>query len=199
MDEITPLTVRRCLDVPALKDHCDFAVYVWCCVTGNEAPQLGSAKERHCWQMFEHIQASYARVKVRLASTPIDPHLSGDYVPYKFCQLLGRHECLDHLSLPRSRLQLAKFEAIWKGICEDLEWPYLTASARPCMPAPMRPACCRHSLPMPIRSTRDRAMPRSTSPRARLPACVLLTTRACLCGRAMKHHHRRRLSLARRK
>lgn len=140
MDEITPLTVRRCLDVPALKDHCDFAVYVWCCVTGNEAPQLGSAKERHCWQMFEHIQASYARVKVRLASTPIDPHLSGDYVPYKFCQLLGRHECLDHLSLPRSRLQLAKFEAIWKGICEDLEWPYLTASARPCMPAPM-PSC----------------------------------------------------------
>ncbi|AGO83883.2 Poxvirus Late Transcription Factor VLTF3 like protein [Pandoravirus salinus] len=134
IDDITTLTVRQALKANAFKDHYDFEMYIWCCITGKPAPTLGPTKENYCRQMFMRIQAPYAKWKARIDPTRIN-FLSYGYVLYKFFQLLDWTEYLPYFSLLKGRDKLEKQEAIWKGICKDVEWPFIPAPAGP-PPAP---------------------------------------------------------------
>ncbi|AGO84890.1 Poxvirus Late Transcription Factor VLTF3 like protein [Pandoravirus salinus] len=132
-DDVTPHSVRHALKCLGLVHLMDSDVRIWAHVAGKTVPVFDSRMQDQCRRMFASIQAPYAKWKARIDPTRAN-FLPYGYVLYKFCQLLGRHEFLDHLSLPRSRLQLAKLEAIWKGICEDMGWPYLAADAGPRRP-----------------------------------------------------------------
>ncbi|AVK74704.1 Poxvirus Late Transcription Factor VLTF3 like protein [Pandoravirus quercus] len=134
IDDITTLTVRQALKAKAFKDHYDFEMYIWCCITGKPAPTLGPTKENYCRQMFMRIQAPYAKWKARIDPTRIN-FLSYGYVLYKFFQLLKWTEYLPYFSLLKGRDKLEKQEAIWKGICKDVKWPFIPAPAGP-PPAP---------------------------------------------------------------
>nr|UMO78276.1 Poxvirus Late Transcription Factor VLTF3 like protein [Pandoravirus belohorizontensis] len=148
IDDITTLTVRQALKAKAFKDHYDFEMYIWCCITGKPAPTLGPTKENYCRQMFMRIQAPYAKWKARIDPTRIN-FLSYGYVLYKFFQLLEWTEYLPYFSLLKGRDKLEKQEAIWKGICKDVKWPFIPAPAGP-PPAP--------------RASSSRASPSSSSP-----------------------------------
>ncbi|BCU03587.1 poxvirus Late Transcription Factor VLTF3 like protein [Pandoravirus japonicus] len=143
IDDITTLTVRQALKAKAFKDHYDFEMYIWCCITGKPAPTLGPTKENYCRQMFMRIQAPYAKWKARIDPTRIN-FLSYGYVLYKFFQLLEWTEYLPYFSLLKGRDKLEKQEAIWKGICKDVKWPFIPAPAGP-PPAP-RASSSRASL-----------------------------------------------------
>jgi hypothetical protein len=130
VDDITTLTVRQALKAKAFKDHYDFEMYIWCCITGKPAPTLGPTKENYCRQMFMRIQAPYAKWKARIDPTRIN-FLSYGYVLYKFFQLLKWTEYLPYFSLLKGRDKLEKQEAIWKGICKDVKWPFIPAPAGP--------------------------------------------------------------------
>ncbi|AGO82352.1 Poxvirus Late Transcription Factor VLTF3 like protein [Pandoravirus dulcis] len=143
IDDITTLTVRQALKAKAFKDHYDFEMYIWCCITGKPAPTLGPTKENYCRQMFMRIQAPYAKWKARIDPTRIN-FLSYGYVLYKFFQLLEWTEYLPYFSLLKGRDKLEKQEAIWKGICKDVKWPFIPAPAGP--PPPPRASSSRTSL-----------------------------------------------------
>lgn len=53
--------------------------------------------------------------------------LSYSYTLHKFCQLLGKHEYLIYFPLLKSREKLFEQEKIWKGICEDLKWKFVSS------------------------------------------------------------------------
>nr|UDO47774.1 vltf3-like transcription factor [Pandoravirus massiliensis] len=140
VDDITTLTVRQALKANAFKDFYDFEMYIWCSITGKPAPVLGPTKENYCRQMFMRIQAPYAKWKARINPTRVN-FLSYVYVLYKFFQLLDWVEYLPYFSLLKGRDKLEKQEAIWKGICHDVNWPFIPAPTGP--PAPPRPPASR--------------------------------------------------------
>ncbi|AVK76915.1 Poxvirus Late Transcription Factor VLTF3 like protein [Pandoravirus macleodensis] len=142
VDDITTLTVRQALKANAFKDLYDFEMYIWCSITGKPAPVLGPTKENYCRQMFMRIQAPYAKWKARINPTRVN-FLSYVYVLYKFFQLLNWVEFLPYFSLLKGRDKLEKQEAIWKGICHDVNWPFIPAPTGP--PAPPRPSTTRPS------------------------------------------------------
>lgn len=169
IDDITTLTVRQALKAKAFKDHYDFEMYIWCCITGKPAPTLGPTKENYCRQMFMRIQAPYAKWKARIDPTRIN-FLSYGYVLYKFFQLLKWTEYLPYFSLLKGRDKLEKQEAIWKGICKDVEWPFIAAPAGP--PAPPRASTSRGSLSSSSSSAKTPAPPKVTAAAAVVAAAA---------------------------
>jgi hypothetical protein len=53
--------------------------------------------------------------------------LSYSYTLHKFCQLLGKNEYLIYFPLLKSREKLFEQEKIWKGICNDLKWQFISS------------------------------------------------------------------------
>ncbi|BCU02659.1 poxvirus late transcription factor VLTF3 like protein [Pandoravirus japonicus] len=134
-DGVTPRTVCRALASLSAKHLYDACAYIWCRVTGKPAPMNPAGKDR-CLLMFASIQAACAKRKARIDPTRASG-LPYDYVLYKFCQLLGWHEPLAFLSLPRLHSRLAVLEATWKGICHDLGWQHMPAPVTLCLRASM--------------------------------------------------------------
>nr|UMO78549.1 Poxvirus Late Transcription Factor VLTF3 like protein [Pandoravirus belohorizontensis] len=126
-DDVTPRTVTRALASLGAKHLYDACVQIWRRVTAKPAPMDPTGKH-YCLLMFASIQAACAKWKARIDPTRASG-LPCDYVLYKFCQLLGWHEPLTFLSLPRLHSRLAALEAVWKGICHDLGWQYVPAPA----------------------------------------------------------------------
>lgn len=53
--------------------------------------------------------------------------LSYSYTLHKFCQLLGKNEYLIYFPLLKSREKLFEQEKIWKDMCTDLNWKFITS------------------------------------------------------------------------
>ena len=53
--------------------------------------------------------------------------LSYSYTLYKFCQLLGKNEYLVLFPLLKSREKLFEQEKIWKNICIELNWKFISS------------------------------------------------------------------------
>jgi atypical dual specificity phosphatase len=72
--------------------------------------------------MFRDIQAPFAR------HLPDDRKnfLSYSYVLYKFCELLGEDDFLPCFPLLKSKEKLYQQDVIWKKICEELQWEYIS-------------------------------------------------------------------------
>ena len=52
--------------------------------------------------------------------------LSYSFTLHKFCQLLNRNDLLIYFPLLKSREKLFEQEKIWKNICKELEWKYIS-------------------------------------------------------------------------
>ncbi|WBR14394.1 Vltf3-like transcription factor [Pandoravirus kuranda] len=192
VDDITTLTVRQALKANAFKDFYDFEMYIWCSITGKPAPVLGPTKENYCRQMFMRIQAPYAKWKARINPTRVN-FLSYVYVLYKFFQLLNWVEYLPYFSLLKGRDKLEKQEAIWKGICHDVNWPFIPAPTGPPTPpraSTPRPAASAAQGPSettakapstPAKS----AVSRPTPQHVRTPSALLIAMNAARASRAL--------------
>ena len=77
--------------------------------------------EKKLIKMFDDIQK------------PFDDHcpknrknfLSYSYTLYKLFQILGKHNYLVYFPLLKSREKLFEQEAIWRNICNDLNWEFI--------------------------------------------------------------------------
>ena len=49
------------------------------------------------------------------------------YVLFKFCQLLGWTQYLPFFSLLKGREKLRKQDALWAGVCGDLDWQFIAS------------------------------------------------------------------------
>jgi hypothetical protein len=72
--------------------------------------------------MFEEIQGPFEKHKPKERKN----FLSYKYCCYKLCELLGYDEFLECFDLLKSREKLRKQDEIWKKICEDLRWEYIS-------------------------------------------------------------------------
>jgi len=100
---------------------------LWSRLTGLPCPRLSQSQEKICRNMFLAIQAPFEKycppTKKRMCSYP--------YILYKFCQLLGWDEFLDHFPLLKDPAKLRYLENLWRKICKDLDWQFIPVPATP--------------------------------------------------------------------
>ena len=80
-------------------------------------PQL---KDQLC-DMFNEIQEPYKKHCPKNRSS----FLNYRFVLHKFCQLIDRDEYLEYFPLLKPGEKLKEQDAIWKKICEELDWQFI--------------------------------------------------------------------------
>ena len=91
-------------------------------LTGINPPNIPPLLEEKLRNMFRDIQIPFEKNK------PSGRYnfLSYSYCLYKFCELLGYDDLLCNFPLLKSREKLHMQDVIWKKICVDLNWEYIS-------------------------------------------------------------------------
>lgn len=90
-------------------------------LNGLPIPNFEPELEEKLRVMFKMIQPLF----LKYAPASRKNFLSYSYCLHKFVQLLGRDEYLSNLPLLKSRDKLQQQDAIWKKICEELNWQFI--------------------------------------------------------------------------
>jgi|SRR5210317_178541 rubrerythrin len=121
--DITPTHVKKHLKKLRLSKWYEH-VHAICQALGTPPPTLSPSLERALKNMFAEIQAPFNKHVKRVAPTRKN-FLSYAYVLYKFCELLGETDLMQHFSLLKSHEKLHQMDMIWKCICEELQWEFV--------------------------------------------------------------------------
>ena len=122
VSEITHAKVRTLLKKLRLNKYYEHVPYIANILNGMRPPKMTQALEDKLRMMFRDIQ------------DPFNAHcpetrknfLSYSYVLYKFCELLGEDEFLPCFPLLKSKEKLYQQDVIWKKICEELRWEFIS-------------------------------------------------------------------------
>lgn len=85
-------------------------------------PKMTQALEDKLRMMFRDIQEPFNNNCPESRKN----FLSYSYVLYKFCELLGEDDYLPCFPLLKSKEKLYQQDVIWKQICADLQWEYIS-------------------------------------------------------------------------
>lgn len=123
VNEITPVQVKKHLKKLRLSKWYEH-VHAICQALGTSPPTLSPTLESMLKNMFAEIQAPFNKHVKRVAPTRKN-FLSYAYVLYKFCELLGETDLMQHFSLLKSSEKLHQMDQIWKEICKELQWEFV--------------------------------------------------------------------------
>jgi len=121
LEKITNSKVRDILKKLRHSQYYENVAYITSIVSGKNPPTLSLELETRLRQMFSEVQAPFDRH----APSGRSNFLSYPYVLYKFCELLGEDRYLPFFPLLKSAEKLRSQDAIWKLICEDLNWEFI--------------------------------------------------------------------------
>jgi len=122
LKEITHAKVKALLKKLRLSKYYEHVPYISNILNGLKPPQMSQALEDRLRMMFKDVQE------------PFDKHcpksrtnfLSYSYTLYKFCELLGEDEYLPCFPLLKSKEKLYQQDVIWKEICKELQWEFIS-------------------------------------------------------------------------
>jgi hypothetical protein len=120
---ITPIEVKKYLKKLRLSKWYEHTHSI-CAALGTPALSLSPVLEQKLKTMFQEIQAPFDKW-VKIVAPKRKNFLSYSYVLYKFCQLLGEDDLLQHFPLLKSKEKLRNMDVIWKRICTELRWEYI--------------------------------------------------------------------------
>lgn len=120
--ELSHAKVREILKKLKYNKYYEHVPYIATLVSGNTPPVMSQELEDRLRLMFHQIQAPFKK------HCPDDRtnFLSYSYVLYKFCELLGEDQYLICFPLLKSNDKLYKHDQIWRKICEDLRWQFIS-------------------------------------------------------------------------
>lgn len=122
--DITPARIKAHLKKLRLAKYYEHVHAISNALNGTPAPKLSPALEVTLKNMFHEIQKPFEKW-VKVVAPNRKNFLSYGYVLYKFCELLGEDDLLQHFSLLKSHDLLYQMDAIWKKICQELQWEYI--------------------------------------------------------------------------
>lgn len=122
---ITTAKVRGILKKLRLQKYYNVTYAITSRLSGRAAPCLTRLQEEKLTSMFSDIQEPFGR------HCPPDRvnMISYSYVLHKMCQILGWTDLMVHFPLLKARSKTFQQDAIWKGICADLGWPFIKSIA----------------------------------------------------------------------
>ena len=122
-NDITPTRIRRYLKKLHLNKYYEHVNSLTCKMSGRTPPRLSNDVEYKLIQMFKEIQSPFERHCPEGRKN----FLSYSYTLHKMCQIIGRTDLIIHFPLLKSREKNYVQDCIWKGICGDLGWQYISS------------------------------------------------------------------------
>jgi len=121
LEDITQKKVREVLKILKLRKAYEHVAQITSKLTGVKPLRIPAEAEETCRLMFIAVQPAFEK------HCPKDRKnfLSYSYCLYKFFQLLGYDQFLEHFTLLKGRDKLCKQDEIFKKICEELDWSVL--------------------------------------------------------------------------
>lgn len=92
-------------------------------ITGEKRIIINQEMENQLLKMFNEIQTPF---KKHCPSSRKN-FLSYSYTLYKFFQLLEKNEYLKYFPLLKSREKMYEQDEIWKNICKELKWKFISS------------------------------------------------------------------------
>jgi hypothetical protein len=89
---------------------------------GIKPPVMSPELEDKLFNLFMELQAPYSKF------CPDDRvnFLNYYYTAYKLCELLKENQYLEHFPMLKDREKRIEQDNIWKKICEELDWEFIT-------------------------------------------------------------------------
>jgi hypothetical protein len=122
LTEITHEKVRGLLKKLDKNKYYEHAPYIATILGGITPPTMDQALEDKLRLMFHKIQEPFEKNKPAGRKN----FLSYSYVLYKMCELLGEDKYLPCFPLLKSREKLYIQDTIWKAICQELSWEWIS-------------------------------------------------------------------------
>jgi len=92
-------------------------------ITGEKRLVINNELEIKLLQMFNDIQKPFEKHCPKTRKN----FLSYSYTLYKFFQLLEKNEYLKYFPLLKSREKMYEQDEIWKNICKELDWKFVSS------------------------------------------------------------------------
>lgn len=112
----------------SLQHYYEHAPFIFNKLNNVEFTRIPKDVEEKFCEMFKQIQEPFEIVKAQVS--PSTSFLSYNYVLYKFCELSELDEYKKHFSLLNNVEKLRVQDKMWKGICEILNWKYISTIDR---------------------------------------------------------------------
>ena len=122
-NQLTPLIVRGYLKKRNMSRYYEHVNRIFADVTGMQPPQFSSELEQRFVEMFRKIQGPFQK---HVPSNRKN-FLSYSYVLHKMCGLLSLHSMQIYFPLLKSRDKLGAQDALWKKICTELRWNFVSS------------------------------------------------------------------------
>jgi len=113
-------SILKKLDYTLYYEH---STRIICRLSGIHPPIISRDIEEQLKMMFKQIQMPFEKYKPRKRKN----FLSYSYVLHKFCLLLELDDYAKCFSLLKSANKLRQYEEIWKKICGDLKWEFISS------------------------------------------------------------------------
>ena len=122
LSEITHEKVKALLKKLNWAKYYEHVPYIATILNGIQPPTMPQALEDKLRLMFHKIQDPFEKHKPANRKN----FLSYSFCLYKMCELLGEDEYLPCFPLLKSKEKLYIQDQIWKKICEELKWQYIS-------------------------------------------------------------------------
>ena len=122
LSEITHEKVKALLKKLNYAKYYEHVPYIATIVSGITPPTMPQALEDKLRLMFHAIQAPFEKHKPANRKN----FLSYSFVLYKMSELLGEDQYLPCFPLLKSREKLYVQDQIWKKICDELKWEFIS-------------------------------------------------------------------------
>lgn len=120
--DITPTKIRQYLKKLRLNKYYEHVPNIINRITHKQGLKITDELENKLMHMFDMIQKPFEKY----CPPSRKNFLSYSFTLHKFCQLLNRNDLLIYFPLLKSREKLFEQEKIWKNICKELEWKYIS-------------------------------------------------------------------------
>jgi len=120
---ITYSKIKEFLKKLKLNKYYEHIPHIITKITGEKRNPINQELENTLIQMFNEIQTPFEKCCPKTRKN----FLSYSYTLYKFFQLLDKNEYLKYFPLLKSREKMYEQDAIWKCICKELNWTFISS------------------------------------------------------------------------
>lgn len=124
INKVKKSTFRMILKKCGLTKYYEHIPHIINKLTGKNPPTIPRELDERIKQMFKDIQEPFSKHKPKDRKNMINYN----YILHKLCQILRRDDIAKQFPLLKCRNKLREQDTIWKNICCDLNWEFISSN-----------------------------------------------------------------------
>ena len=122
-DSPTILEVKQNLRKLKLNKYVENVLYIHHVLSGTPLPYIKREIEDKMIRLFKQLERVFGLVRSRVPFARTS-FLNYYYVLFKLLDYLQQPELLHRVPLLKTHVRVKQHDALWRHICEELDWPY---------------------------------------------------------------------------